>query len=146
MYHDREIFLMYESDFCMFLHPSLMFSAGRIFLKDSRSTALSYKKEKKRNHISRAEAYTNTIQTNAHNVTLHHHHHPGEELKASRQTAPLSPTLCHAKSRSPLQSRSATWTPPPQDYHPQAAHPRSSIPQLQHCVSRNSHRGTIENH
>ena len=41
-------------------------------------------KEKKRNRTSRAEAYTNTLQTNAHNIMLHHHH-LGEELEVSRR-------------------------------------------------------------
>jgi hypothetical protein len=45
---------------------------------------------------------THTTQTNAHNTMLHHHH-MGEELKSSRRAAPSSPTLCHDKSRNPLQ-------------------------------------------
>jgi hypothetical protein len=53
----------------------------RVFFKDSRSTALSFKKKKKQFYImNRSEHHHNTY--NAHNKTLHHHN-LGEETKAN---------------------------------------------------------------
>jgi hypothetical protein len=49
-------------------------------------------KKKKQWYITRRSVHS--TQTNAHDTTLHHHY-LGEELKASRQVAPWSPTLCH---------------------------------------------------
>jgi hypothetical protein len=47
------------------------------------------------------------------------------------RTAPSSPTMSHAKSRSPLQERATKPTPPPCVRPPQAAHTWSAIHQTQ---------------
>ena len=95
-----------------------------LFEIKGRSTATSYKK-KKHSYITRRSEHHHKQHTQQNTIPPQ----PGRGAKRSHpRTAPLSPTLCHAKCRGPLQARAAARTPPPWDYPPQVAHTRSSIP------------------
>ena len=108
------------------------------FLIKVRSTATSYKK-KKYLYITRRSVHhhhTNNARKQTHPTKYYTTINWERKRKKPPRTAPSSPTLCHAKIRGPLQGKAATRTPPPRNYHPQAAHTRPSIPLFQWCFSR----------
>jgi hypothetical protein len=79
---------------------------GSVFLK-LKVGALPYHLRRRSNCTSQAEANTTTTTTHANNSpnkTLHHLNLGEKGRKKPPRTAPLSPTLCHNKSRGPLQA------------------------------------------
>ena len=124
-----------------FLSRSLAPSLGLLVvfcLIKSRSTATSYRKKKASVYNTSKRTpppYKQRTQTNTPNKTLHHHK-LGDEAKEAAANYAVVANAVPRRNRGPLQARAVTRTPPPSDYHPQAAHTRSSIPLFQWCFSR----------
>ena len=136
------------SVFCQFLPPQIWLwpatkqthictdvsEPNQHFFKiKGRSTVTSYKKKKHWYITHRSEHHHHT--DNAPNKTLHHYN-LGEEAKEAATNCAVVANAVPRRSCGPLQVRAATRTPPPRDYHPQAAHTRPSIPLFQWCFSR----------
>jgi hypothetical protein len=85
---------------------SMHMTYSKIFLNDSRSADLSFKKKKKQFYItSRSKHHHNTY--NVHKQSTQQNTTPPQPERGVLSKPPRivlsSPTLCHAKSRGPLQ-------------------------------------------